>query len=215
MTAYLHRTSIAEFSGHRFSRCSSNRRMYLRLRAAGKAVRGDVLLARVRPRPWVLKVRFDIAVLCHIDRACTNSAPHTAVGCGTELQLGDKRRSHPVLRADSYPLAELASASAACAPSQLYARHLGASFVACLPTSIRCSRWLLFVMHRLEMTQHLTRLRLLSTWTNSHENKHRWSPRAWNIPTPAQVLQVCLVAHGSLSQVVRCLAGAPAQGAAG
>lgn len=29
----------------------------LNLRAVGKAVRGDVLLARVRPRPWVIKVR--------------------------------------------------------------------------------------------------------------------------------------------------------------
>lgn len=55
------------------------------------------------------------------------------------MQLGEKRRSHPVLRADSYPLPELAAAAAACAPSQLYARHLGASFLARLPACIRCS----------------------------------------------------------------------------
>jgi hypothetical protein len=59
-----------------------------------------------------------------------------------------------MLRSDSYPLSELAAAAAACAPSQLYARHLGAPFVARLPNCIRCSRWLLSVMHLLDMTQH-------------------------------------------------------------
>lgn len=109
-----------------------------------------MLLARVRPRPWVLKVRQnegsnlphaqsrnDLELLC---RAKSGHHPHWILRVALlARQLGDKRRSHPVLRADSYPLAELAAAAAACAPSQLYARHLSASFVARLPTSIRCS----------------------------------------------------------------------------